>query len=88
MSPTSEREAQTIDLSGKLNPEAFTVALANTQRGDKIIYHRGAHAGGRYRSDAAAAQEAGLVALVQGRMDKSGDKRFVYIAQRTGKKFK
>jgi hypothetical protein len=33
------------------------------------------------------AQEAGLVALVQGRIDKTGVVKFVYIAQRTGKKF-
>lgn len=88
MSLTSEREVKIIDISGKLDPEAFTLALVDTQRGDKIIYHRGAHAGGRYKSDAAAAQEAGLVSLVQGRIDKNGTQRFVYIAQRTGKRFK
>ena len=88
MSPTSEREVKVIDLTGKNDPEAFTLALADTYRGDKIIYHRGLFAGGRYKADAAAAQEAGLVSLVQGRIDKSGDKRFAYIAQRTGKKFK
>ena len=88
MNQPSKPEPQIIDLFGKNDPEAFTLALVDTQRGDKIIYHRGLFAGGRYKADAAAAQEAGLVALVQGRIDKSGDRRFVYIAQRTGKKFK
>ena len=88
MSLTSERAVKVVDLSGKMDPEAFTLALVDTDKGDKIIYHRGLFAGGRYKADAAAAQEAGLVALVQGRVNKSGDARFVYIAQRTGKRFK
>jgi hypothetical protein len=88
MNQPSKPKPQVIDLSGKNDPEAFTLALADTYKGDKIIYHRGLFAGGRYKADAAAAQEAGLVALVQERIDKSGDRRFVYIAQRTGKRFK
>lgn len=88
MNQPSEREPRVIDVSAELDPKAFDEALSLTVRGDKIIYHRGAHAGGRHKSSAMLAQEAGLVALVQGRIEKNGDKRFVYIAQRTGKKFK
>lgn len=88
MNQPSEREPQVVDLTGELDPKAFDVALTQTVRGDKIIYHRGAHAGGRHKSSAMLAQEAGLVALVQGRIEKSGDKRFIYIAQRTAKRFK
>lgn len=88
MNQPSEREPKIIDITGELDPKAFDVALLDTVRGDKIIYHRGAHAGGRHKTSAMLAQEAGLVALVQGRIEKGGDKRFIYIAQRTGKKFK
>ena len=87
MSPTSEREPKIIDIAGDSDPKALDAALAATVRGDKIIYHRGAHAGGRHKGSAMRAQEAGLVALVQGRIDKTGGVKFVYIAQRTGKKF-
>ena len=87
MSPISEYMPQTIDIANDLDPAAFDAALAKTRRGDKIIYHRGAHAGGRHKGSAMLAQEAGLVALVQGRIDKTGVVKFVYIAQRTGKKF-
>ena len=87
MNRPSKREPQVIDISADNNPRAFDEALAQTVRGDKIIYHPGAHAGGRHKGSAMRAQEAGLVALVQGRIDKPGVVKFVYIAQRTGKKF-
>lgn len=88
MNQPSKPEQQVIDLAGKTNPEAFNEALTLTCKGDKIIYHRGLFAGGRYRAAASLAHDAGLVSLVQGRINKDGDTRFVYIAQRTGKKFK
>lgn len=88
MNQPSEREPKIVDITGELDPKAFDVALLDTVRGDKIIYHRGAHAGGRHKTSAMLAQEAGLVSLVQGRVKNNGLDRFVYIAQRTGKKFK
>ena len=88
MNRPSKPEPQVIDISTDNNPRAFDEALAQTVRGDKIIYHTGAHAGGRHKANAMAAQEAGLVALVQGRIEKGGDTRFIYIAQRTAKRFK
>lgn len=86
MSQRSDHEPQVIDVSGDSSASAFNEALSITVRGDKIIYHRGAHAGGTHRVSAMRAQDAGLVALVQKRLDGSGLIRFEYIAQRTNKR--
>jgi len=88
MNQHSKPEPKTIDVSSDMGLNAFDEAVKITSKGDTIIYHRGAHAGGRHKFSAMVAQDEGFVALVQKRMDKAGDARFEYLAQRTGKKFK
>ncbi|HEY7822953.1 MAG TPA: hypothetical protein VIG24_08980 [Acidimicrobiia bacterium] len=61
------------------NVEEFDKWLAKAERGDSVVYHRGRHAGGPVCQRAMALQEAGLVNLVQRRVDKE----FQFEAQRT-----
>jgi hypothetical protein len=81
----SKQEQRIIDIAVERDPKAFDESLATANTGDKIIYHRGEFAGGRHKTNAMVAQDAGLVALVQRRI---GPKQFEYIAQRTKKRWK
>lgn len=76
--------ANTVDLVGVKNKDAFSNALKKTKYGDKINYHIGQYAGGPFRLDALVANQAGLVNVVQ---KKIGEGLFQYIAQRTKKNY-
>ena len=56
---------------------AFWSALADADKGDRIIYHRGEHCGGAHRKDAAKAQEDGKALLFCRRV---AEKSFAYMA--------
>ena len=58
----------------------FSVAMAEAQAGDEVVYHVGPHAGGPHKRDAAAAYEAGKCVLYQRKL---GGGRFEYIAKKT-----
>jgi hypothetical protein len=85
MNRTSKPEPKVIDIADTNKKGEFTKQLAETTHGDKIIYSRGAYAGGMHKQEALDAHEAGYVGLVQKRI---GDGRFAYIAQRTRKRLK
>jgi len=81
----SEQAQRVIDITAERDPNRFYEALTLTRAGDTILYHRGEFAGGMHKKNAMAAQEAGLVALVQRRI---GPEKFEYMAQRTKKRWK
>ena len=81
---TKDKIANTVDLVGVKNRDAFSNALKETKYGDKINYHIGQYAGGPFRLDALMANQAGLVNVVQ---KKVGEGLFQYIAQRTKKNY-
>jgi hypothetical protein len=81
---TKDKIANTVDLIGVKNRDAFSNALKQTKYGDKINYHIGQYAGGPFRLDALMANQAGLVNVVQ---KKIGEGLFQYIAQRTKKNY-
>tara|TARA_R110000765_G_scaffold403238_1_gene499273 strand:- start:250 stop:519 length:270 start_codon:yes stop_codon:yes gene_type:complete len=81
---TKDKIANTVDLIGVKNRDAFSNALKQTKYGDKINYHIGQYAGGPFRLDALMANQAGLVNVVQ---KKVGEGLFQYIAQRTKKNY-
>jgi hypothetical protein len=81
---TKDKIANTVDLVGVKNRDAFSNALKQTKYGDKINYHIGQYAGGPFRLDALMANQAGLVNVVQ---KKVGEGLFQYIAQRTKKNY-
>ncbi len=81
---TKDKIANTVDLIGVKNRDAFSNALKQTKYGDKINYHIGQYAGGPFRLDALMANQAGLVSVVQ---KKIGEGLFQYIAQRTKKNY-
>tara|TARA_R110001606_G_scaffold338724_1_gene486796 strand:- start:163 stop:432 length:270 start_codon:yes stop_codon:yes gene_type:complete len=82
--PPKDKIANTVDLIGVKNRDAFSNALKQTKYGDKINYHIGQYAGGPFRLDALMANQAGLVSVVQ---KKIGEGLFQYIAQRTKKNY-
>ena len=62
----------------------FAKALAESKKGDVIIYHEGENMQGcPHRGHAEAASGAGRVALVSKRL---GPRHFLFMAQRTGVK--
>lgn len=67
-----------IDIAQKPSNDAFLKALNAAQTGDKIVYHRGEHAGGAHKVAAFRAAGRGLVSLVQKRV---APRTFEYIAQ-------
>jgi hypothetical protein len=79
------REPQVVDISGSSNKNAFHDALANTRKGDSIIYHTGEFAAGTHKRDAWEAYENDLVSLAQRRLE---PRVFQFIAQRTGRRYK
>jgi hypothetical protein len=48
--------SQTIYITGDTKPDALYAALAEAQRGDRIVYHIGQHCGGIHRHAAARAE--------------------------------
>ena len=60
----------------------FSVAMAEAEAGDEVVYHVGQHAGGPHKKEAAAAYEAGKCILYQRKL---GGGRFEYIAKKKGK---
>jgi hypothetical protein len=48
--------SQTIYITGETKPDAFCRALAEAQKGDRIVYHIGQHCGGLHRHAAARAE--------------------------------
>jgi len=67
-----------IDIAPNTKSDAFLKALNVAKAGDKIVYHRGEHAGGAHKSAAFRAAGRGLVSLVQKRV---APRTFEYIAQ-------
>jgi hypothetical protein len=48
--------SQTIYITGDTKPDALYRALAEAQKGDRIVYHVGQHCGGLHRHAAARAE--------------------------------
>lgn len=69
-----------IDIVKKKEPEALKKAVAHGKRGDNIVYWRGVTCGGPHRYPAVSLLNAGKVALVQRRVERSKG-LFDYIAQ-------
>lgn len=55
----------------------FWIALAEAEKGDRIIYHIGDHCGGSHRKDAAMAAEDSKCFLFCKRL---GNRMFAYMA--------
>jgi hypothetical protein len=55
--------SQTIYITGDTKPDAFYRALAEAQKGDRIVYHVGQHCGGIHRHAAARAETDKLALL-------------------------
>lgn len=89
MNRNSEHLPSVIDLSGNRDPHGFAKALAQTNKGDSIIYHTGEFAGGMHKQAALNAAAGMFVSLVQKPIgnSKSKNRMFQYIAQRTAKKW-
>jgi len=60
----------------------FSVAMAEAEAGDEVVYHVGQHAGGPHKKEAAATYEAGKCILYQRKL---GGGKFEYIAKKKGK---
>lgn len=74
-SPSDEQEgavSSMIDITG-LRRGAFGLAMETAAKGDRILYHFGAHCAGAHRVDARAAFEGGSVLLTMRKRD-----RFVF----------
>jgi hypothetical protein len=67
----------TIYITGDTRPDALLVALAEAQKGDRIVYHIGQHCGGIHRHAAARAETDKLVFLF---CKREGVGQFAYIA--------
>jgi hypothetical protein len=48
--------SQTIYITGETKPDALYRALAEAEKGDRIVYHIGQHCGGLHRFAAARAE--------------------------------
>ena len=69
--------SQTIYITGDTKPDALYRALAEAQKGDRIVYHVGQHCGGIHRHAAARAETDKLVFLFCMR---EGVGQFAYLA--------
>ena len=67
----------TIYITGETKPGAFERALAEAQKGDRIVYHVGQFCGGIYRHAAAKAETDKLVFLF---CKREGVEQFAYLA--------
>jgi hypothetical protein len=67
----------TIYITGETKPDAFERALAEAQKGDRIVYHVGQYCGGIHRHAAARAETDKLVFLFCRR---EGVEQFAYLA--------
>lgn len=80
-----EHEFRTLKV---FSVDDFAEALKSTERGDRIIYYTGDHAGGEMCRFAMRMSDGGFVSLVQRRVANTGQGRFQYEAHRTKKRFK
>ena len=69
--------SQTIYITGDTKPDALYTALAEAQKGDRIVYHVGQHCGGIHRHAAARANTDKLVFLF---CKRKGVEQFAYLA--------
>jgi hypothetical protein len=69
--------SQTIYITGDTKPDALYAALAEAQKGDRIVYHVGQHCGGIHRHAAARAETDKLAFLF---CKREGVGQFAYIA--------
>ena len=67
----------TIYITGEKKPVAFERALAEAQKGDRIVYHVGQYCGGMHRHAAARAETDKLVFLF---CKREGVEQFAYLA--------
>jgi hypothetical protein len=67
----------TIYITGETKPDAFERALAEAQKGDRIVYHVGQFCGGIHRHAAAKAETDKLVFLF---CKREGVEQFAYLA--------
>jgi hypothetical protein len=82
-------ENRIFDITADNSKKAFSAALAQCRKGDKIIYSRGRALCGPHATAAFAASEAGNVSLVQKRMPQEGPiSKFEYIAVRNSHRLK
>lgn len=68
--------SQTIDIAER-KVGAFWEALAEAEKGDRVVYHVGDHCGGVHRRDAADAERQGVCLLFCKRMSNG---QFAYLA--------
>lgn len=64
-------------------PEEFDQWVNDAEPGDVAVYYTGNYAQGGMCRAANALEQAGLVCLVQRRVDTEGNRRFQFEAQRT-----
>ena len=69
--------SQTIYITEDTKPDALYTALAEAQKGDRIVYHVGQHCGGIHRHAAARAETDKLVFLF---CKRNGVEQFAYLA--------
>jgi hypothetical protein len=69
--------SQTIYITGETKPDAFYRALAEAQKGDRIVYWQGQFCGGLHRQAAARAETEKLVFLF---CKRSYGSTFAYLA--------
>jgi hypothetical protein len=69
--------SSTIYITGETKPDALYAALAEAQKGDRIIYHVGQHCGGIHRHAASRAETDKLAFLF---CKREGVGQFAYIA--------
>ena len=67
---------QTIYITGDTKPDALYTALAEAQKGDRIVYHIGQFCGGLHRHAAARAETDKLVFLF---CKREGVGQFAYL---------
>jgi hypothetical protein len=67
----------TIYITGDTKPDALYHALAEAQKGDRIVYHVGQHCGGLHRHAAARAETDKLAFLF---CKREGVGQFAYLA--------
>ena len=71
------RMSQTIYITGETKPDALYRALAEAQKGDRIVYHVGQTCGGLHRFAAARAETDKLALLF---CKRSYGSTFAYLA--------
>jgi len=69
--------SSTIYITKETKPNAFERALAEAQKGDRIVYHVGQYCGGMHRHAAAKAETNKLVFLF---CKRDGVEQFAYLA--------